>query len=268
MLRVHCDASMLVLCIVIMALAAGPAAVPAPVADRVMLSVSSDWVAQDGRSDGEPGLGERVGERLRWPRDARARFLVNPVDAPVGAVDAVRSAVATWMRTGVGVALDYGGETTERGANADVVNVVSWIETPDPADVFVARTTTYWFADAPNEIIGFDLVFNLDHAFGIAESGTGVAIDGWDVETIALHEFGHVLGLGHADPERVLQVMRPRISAGEVDHSLSLRDVEALAALYGEARAPVSQGFFSPAPERRFRDAGGGHRPSERGLFD
>ena len=260
MVRSQCAALLLVLSALVVAV---PVDVDVDVAaPRAIESASWDWVAQGSDSDGLAPA--RAVEALRWPTGARARFVINPDGAPPGAVDAVRGAVATWMRTGVDVSLDYGGLTEERGAAADVVNVVSWVETPSDRDVFVARTTTYWFADAPNEIIGFDLVFNLDHGFGV---GAG-SPDGWDVETIALHEFGHVLGLGHADPERVLQVMRPRIRAGEVDHSLSLRDVDALASLYGAEYAPVPQGFFVAAPERVFRDAGGGHRPETPGLFD
>ena len=229
---------------VLLVVAAFAVSVPPAATDgsRLIESATWDWVAQ--RDDAGDAGGARAAPVLRWPDGARARFVINPDGAPPGAVDAVRSAAATWMRTGVDVSLDYGGTTEDHGASADIVNVVSWVETPRESDVFVARTTTYWFADAPNEIIGFDLVFNLDHAFDVG----GVSNDGWDVETIALHEFGHVLGLGHADPERVLQVMRPRISAGEIDHSLSLRDVDALARLYGEEYAPVPQGFFVPVP--------------------
>ena len=265
--RVRRDRLPLALGVLVALLLAVPGVIAPPTEGRVVESASWDWVRQGDADRAGDGAADAVGE-LRWPDGVRAQFVINPAGAPDGAVDAVRSAVSTWMRTGVGVSVDYGGETVERGAAADSVNVVSWIETPDPGDVFVARTTTYWFADAPSEIIGFDLVFNLDHGFDVGVTGLDGGSERWDVETIALHEFGHVLGLGHADPERVLQVMRPRISAGEVDHSLSLRDVDALAALYGDAYSPAPQGFFTPLPERRFRDAGGGHRPTESGLFD
>lgn len=267
MVRVRSTALLLVLCALAVSVPAGGVSVGAVAAPRVIGSTSWNWVAQGeaGEGTGDVGVGPgATANVLRWSDGARAQFVINPQGAPVGAVDAVRGAVATWMRTGVDVSIDYGGVTGERGASPDVVNVVSWIETPRAGDVFVARTTTYWFADAPDEIIGFDLVFNLDHGFDVGGGLSG----GWDVETIALHEFGHVLGLGHADPERVLQVMRPRISAGEVDHSLSLRDVDALASLYGAEFAPVPQGFFVPSPERVFRDAGNGHRPESPGLFD
>lgn len=260
MVRVQRTALLLVLCVLAVSVP-----IPGSAAPREIESASWDWVARaSGIQADEVGVGPgAASEPLRWPDGARARFVINPEGAPPGAVDAVRSAVSTWLRTGVDVSLDYGGQTDARGALPDVVNVVSWIDTPRESDVFVARTTTYWFADAPDEIIGFDLVFNLDHRFGVEDSSQG-----WDIETIALHEFGHVLGLGHADPERVLQVMRPRISAGEVDHSLSLRDVDALASLYGDEYSPIPQGFFVPTSERTFRDAGGGHRPGTPGLFD
>ncbi|MEM7095227.1 MAG: matrixin family metalloprotease [Actinomycetota bacterium] len=235
-------------------------------------STTSDWVAQGDADGAGPIGGAALGPGARWPLGTRVRFVINPAGAPEGAIDAVRSAVATWRATGVDVRIDYGGVTDRSGSEADLINVVSWVDLPE--EPFVARTTTYWFEDSPAELIGFDLVFNSRHAFAVG-AGVGDDAAAWDTETIALHEFGHVLGLGHADPERVLQVMRPRIGAGEVDHTLSRRDVAALDALYGiaagtDGRGP-DRGLFGSRQVGRPRFGQDGltiARPPEPGLFD
>ena len=214
---------LVVLALVVFAVPEAPTRLRVGVAD---LASAEDAVA-----------GDRTPQR--WPVGETIVFLVDDTHAPAGAVAAVERAALTWNATGIDVQFAFGGLTDESGFAADLVNTVSWASTPSEFDVFVARTATYWFDDRPETIVGFDLVFNLDHRFVV-----GDAEQAWDVETVALHEFGHVLGLGHADAERVIQVMRPFIAAGDVDRTLSLADLRVLRESYGDTVVVPAGGLF------------------------
>lgn len=57
------------------------------------------------------------------------------------------------------------------------------------------------------------------------------ASNAFDIESVALHEIGHILGLGHLSDKNA--VMFEQIFVGSLNRVLTENDIEAIAALYG-----------------------------------
>ena len=68
-----------------------------------------------------------------------------------------------------------------------------------------------------------------------------------DLESVAVHEIGHLLGLGHSSVEE--SIMYPTISAGQRKVELANDDVEGIHVLYGSN--PNFNGTSSSTPAER-----------------
>ncbi|KAK1425836.1 hypothetical protein QVD17_21197 [Tagetes erecta] len=75
-----------------------------------------------------------------------------------------------------------------------------------------------------------------------SRSGSG-AVTAMDLESVAVHEIGHLLGLGHSSVEDA--IMFPTISSGERKVELDRDDVEGIQELYGTN--PDNNGTMGPS---------------------
>jgi Matrixin len=112
----------------------------------------------------------------------------------------------------------------------------------------LAQTTSWFFTSNPADTVECDMRFsNAVPWYTGTDTPPGTQFDWWSV---AIHEMGHCLGLGHetriANPP---PVMFPSFAAGEVRRTLTPDDSAGRAAIYG---APSS---WAPVP-------GGGSTPS------
>ncbi len=162
----------------------------------------------------------------------RPTYLINPSGAPAGIEAIIDAAVQSWAQVpGVDVGLVFGGSTTLSGLSPDSVNVISWVNTLNPADGFLAQTNTYWISTDPTTIIGFDIQFNRDFAFV-----NGAQPGAWDIQTVAVHEVGHALGLSHV--ASTAQLMYDTIEPGRMNRALGLGDIRGLQAMYATSPIP------------------------------
>lgn len=154
--------------------------------------------------------------------------LVNPADDPTGSTaTTLLAAQRTWSGVrGSRFAFADAG-TTERGAEFDFANTVSWLS-PWPYPPSFLGLTNVTFRTDTLDIVDSDFVLNPDRPWS-ARSDLP-APDEVDLETVLLHENGHVAGIDHsANPAAVMGAYLPN---GIAKRALTEDDAAAIAALY------------------------------------
>ena len=154
----------------------------------------------------------------------------------VGSQDsAAREALAAWNGAGSDfrfTSTDSAGETCGIDGRNSVV-----FSADACGDDWGGRTlaiTTIWF-DPTGRPVEADVAFNANRSWSVY--GGPWRSDPADFRRVALHEFGHVLGLGHPDDagQSVTAIMNSRIGALE---SLQPDDIDGLLAIYNPPPPP------------------------------
>lgn len=144
--------------------------------------------------------GVRVNNRqitLRWNTMPIRYFLNDEVPSGVafsGFQDAVQRAFASWAAVPTTtVAFQHVGNIGSKPFEQDGVSVLGFLSRPEMDRVLGA--TTYVVDVTSGEIVEVDIFFNTTFPWSTASGGE---TNRYDVESIALHEIGHLLGLGHS----------------------------------------------------------------------
>ncbi len=200
------------------------------------------------------------GSFLAWPRERTAIFYrIGSGGEAVnrGAVEEIGRAFAEWEEKSRGeLAFIYEGVSEEGKAIRDGHNTLSWITGHWHYGEETAAVSTLWLSEETGEIEEVDIEFNArDYDWDLPGSP--------DLLETALHEIGHLLGIGHSfNPGAVMHDIRhfglsPR-------RTLSRDDLEALSFLYPRRERIIFQydlpvlfypryfsgedPFFPPAP--------------------
>jgi Matrixin/Carboxypeptidase regulatory-like domain len=215
-------------------------------------------------------LGTRVGSRtvnLKWD-DFPVRYYVTERGTTGVTAQQFQTAISTsfavWDSVDTAdLSVEFAGFTAANPLSGDSMTVIGYQNRPDLDRVLAA--TNFIIDTQSGEAIESDIFFNT--AFPWSTDAAGVS-GRHDVQSIAVHEIGHLLGLGHSalgetevipGGRRVLgaeAVMFPiAFSAGSIhDRALKADDLAGITDIYGTSSARRSHGSISG----RVTKSGGG----------
>jgi hypothetical protein len=167
---------------------------------------------------------------------------------------AVTSAFATWAAVpDVSISSQFAGFTASAPLPGDGMTVIGFQTRPDLDRVL--GSTSFTIDSVSGDVIEADVFLNAAFSWSVAQAGEAGR---QDVESIALHELGHVLGLGHSalgetelfgGARRVLgaeAIMFPiAFPSGTVNRALRADDVAGLSDIYGDAHFHASTGSIA-----------------------
>jgi hypothetical protein len=134
---------------------------------------------------------------------------------------AVARAAATWSSVeSATVSFQYQGMTSAPAEGIDGRTTLGFIDRPDLDRVLGA--TSFLIDTTSGAIAEADIFFNSRFAFSVSANGQA---DRVDLESVALHELGHLLGLGHSaigETERSASGSRNVIGSGAIMFPIAL----------------------------------------------
>jgi hypothetical protein len=168
-------------------------------------------------------------------------YKVNPgfPDAPAGTpaqqITALQNAAASWQsQSGIDFGFSYGGQTSVSTVAFDGTNAVFYSDTDGGGALAVCY---YWMG--AGTMYQFDIqFFDSDGAYDFIWS-LMPSVAQFDIQSVATHEFGHALGLGHSGV--ATSTMYPSVSPGDTGgRTLHADDIAGAQTLYGVAGPTVT----------------------------
>ena len=168
------------------------------------------------------------------PNPMGADWRVCPDGMPSAGVQRTKDGALVWNYTQF--QFTFGNDTCLSEGAYPVFNEVNQVDFGGdlPPEV-LAETVSFVFTSAPADTVECDMRFNNTVNW---YTGTELpAANQFDWWSVAIHEMGHCLGLGHEDAVVPAPVMRASLAAGEVQRQLTADDIAGRNALYGSPAA-------------------------------
>jgi hypothetical protein len=220
-------------------------------------------------------LGTRVGTRtesLRW-RTFPIRYFVTNTGVPLVTAQqfqtTVTRAFSTWHAVETApTSSEFVGFVQAPPFVDDGASVLGFLNRPEQERTLAATTFTVDVTDG--RILESDIFFNSAFPWSVSEAGGN---DRFDLESIAVHEIGHLLGLSHsalgetelvAGGRRVIAaqaVMFPiAFSRGNIaDRSLKADDIAGITDIYGSTTVSRQLGSISGRITKNGQGVKGAH---------
>ncbi len=145
-----------------------------------------------------------------------------------GEGSAVQAAADTWNATGAEFSFRYSEAASIIAAGFDGVNQILWTNMGSSG---IVAQTSIWYNINTNFIIECDMEFNDYYTFS---SASIASLGAFDIQTIALHEFGHFLCLNDLySPTDSAKVMYGYSSPGTIKRNLHVDDIQGIRNIYG-----------------------------------
>jgi hypothetical protein len=134
---------------------------------------------------------------LRW-QDFPINYFVTNTDVPLVSAQqfqtTVTRAFSTWHAVETAeTSSRFAGFVAAQPNRSDGASVLGFLNRPDQDRTLAA--TSFTVDDTTGEILESDIYFNSIFPWSTSDAGT---TDRFDVESIAVHEIGHLLGLSHS----------------------------------------------------------------------
>ena len=209
---------------------------------------------------------------LHWDNLPVRYFITNRAAAGVTAQQleqAVGRGFASWVAAPLtDLSAQFAGFTAASPALNDNISTIGFVDRPDLDRVL--GSTSFLIDTSNGRIVESDIFLNSFFPWSVAQSGEA---NRFDVESIALHEIGHLLGLGHsalgetelrAGGRRVLgaeAVMFPiAFSSGSIDgRTLKADDLAGIADSYPNGGYRLERGSISGTVMKSGRGVLGAH---------
>lgn len=160
-----------------------------------MLALGQPWPAAAYQT-----YGVQVGSRLvpvKWSRLPIRYFVNDRGSTGVTSAqfrDATARAFTTWQNVATAAAsAQFVGFTLAEPDEEDGQNTMGFLSRPDLERIL--GTTSYLIDDTTGEILEADIFFNSAFSWSVASAGESGK---FDLESVILHETGHLFGLGHS----------------------------------------------------------------------
>jgi hypothetical protein len=168
-------------------------------ASLVVAAVAAMWMPV---ASGYLKLGTRTDDGrivgVKWTQTIR--YFVTGRDVPgVTATElqaAVQRAFNTWKsvpHVGGDISVEFAGFTPADPGDEDLQSTIGFRARPDLERTLGAAS--FQFNTATGQLLASDIFFNTNFAWSVAPGGQS---ERFDVESVGLHETGHLLGLGHS----------------------------------------------------------------------